>query len=451
MKFLICQKFNFNYMFFLLYLVSCLVTKYIEVYSGDDETQENDEKKIDNSSKLKGHFHEYLSVFVVNFSDFLAIIPYYIKKYLSKKADEYRPTPKLEEASGKLNTYYIYNNLYEDELGKRSTSLNLYSFLVGLLDFLAEIVFFLYCLENKPEFEGFIALLNSTVIFQILFQYILSIIILKSRFYRHHYLSIIINSICFIILFVFDLINIKKSIYWGYIFMYVITLVFLVLENAYGKKAMVFGYVSPYTLLIFKGAYKLILLVVFSAIFIPIMFSIEGDFFSDITDFDSMQIFMIFLNFVFSFFKNLFNWILIDRFSPSHLALSLILEDLSYLVITLIFEDDVVDVKGDNNNSLPAYDSVTRIIIYFVLFIAALIHNEIFIITKCGLGNNTKLFLDEKVKEELLLSNLEADTEFLKRFDTMIEMENNSFVENEDDEDVNDVNNNNINENNKNS
>ena len=73
-----------------------------------------------------------------------------------------------------------------------------------------------------------------------------------------------------------------------------------------------------------------------------------------------------------------------------------------------------------------------------------MIHNEIVVITKWGLGENTKLFLDEKVKEEMLLSNLETDENVLKRYDTMIEMKltynnENEEVENIDsDEDEND-------------
>ena len=65
-----------------------------------------------------------------------------------------------------------------------------------------------------------------------------------------------------------------------------------------------------------------------------------------------------------------------------------------------------------------------------------MIHNEIFIINKWGLGNNTKLFLDEKEKEEKILSSLEdGDMEILKRYDTMIEMEEN--VKNEENENNN--------------
>jgi len=179
-------------------------------------------------------------------------------------------------------------------------NLNIYTFLVGLFD----------------------SLLNSDVIFQILLQYILSIIILKEHFYKHHYLSISINAICFIILLLFDFLDIELE--FLYVFIYDLYILFLDLENAYGKKAMMYGYISPFSLLIYKGVYKIILTIIFLIIFIPIMITVEKDFLVDIEYFDTNKLFLIIIGFFSKFFKYLFNWILVDRFSPSHLALSLI-------------------------------------------------------------------------------------------------------------------------------
>ena len=56
-----------------------------------------------------------------------------------------------------------------------------------------------------------------------------------------------------------------------------------------------------------------------------------------------------------------------------------------------------------------------------------MLHNEIFIITKCGLGDNTKLYLEKRLEEEKILSNPDTKMEELSRYDTVyaIEMENN--------------------------
>ena len=293
----------------------------------------------------------------------------------------------------------------------------------------------------EEKYNGF-NLLNCTVIFQIIVQYISSKIILKDQFYRHHYLSLIINTISFITLFILDVKH--TSEFDLYLIIYFFSCFFLVLENTYGKKAMISGYISPYTLLIFKGIYKLLILIVFSIIFLPIIYkTYDESFFKGIYTNLNFSIIFVILNAIFPFFKDLFNWILIDKFSPSHLALSLILEDISYLIIFAFINPKSYKIEND---SIAIFDVFARIFIYIILFIAAMIHNEIFIITKCGLGDNTKLFLDEKVKEEMMLSNLEGENfEILKRYDTMIEMEmNTNNEENENNIDANNEEENNI-------
>ena len=81
-------------------------------------------------------------------------------------------------------------------------TLNFYTFLSGFLDFLVKTLTFLYYLINDNDFnESYDKLFSCALAFQIVLQYILSIFILKTHFYRHHYLSILINIMVFFILF----------------------------------------------------------------------------------------------------------------------------------------------------------------------------------------------------------------------------------------------------------
>ena len=50
-------------------------------------------------------------------------------------------------------------------------------------------------INNEDDSLDFDSIFSSDVVFQIVIQYILSVIILKTYFYKHHYLSIIINII----------------------------------------------------------------------------------------------------------------------------------------------------------------------------------------------------------------------------------------------------------------
>ena len=94
-------------------------------------------------------------------------------------------------------------------------------------------------------------------------------------------------------------------------------------------------------------------------------------------------------------------------------------------------------IKRHEGSYEVQYPFLAIFLIYFILFITALIHNEIIVITKCGLGDKTKLFMEEKVREENLLSSLDADIEIMKRFDTMIELEINNINNEENNENNN--------------
>ena len=66
-------------------------------------------------------------------------------------------------------------------------------------------------------------------------------------------------------------------------------------------------------------------------------------------------------------------------FSPNHLALSLLSENIAYLVSYIIY------YANNQGGDYELWEIFIRIFIHIILFIAALIHNEIFIITKWGL------------------------------------------------------------------
>ena len=424
MKLIIFQNFNYNYIYFILYFIACLAQEYLDLLF---------KKRYKSDFKNRGHFYEFISLLINCLSDFLAIIPLNIKKNLTKNKNRTKSyISNDDDTSTKTDNYYLYYNKIADEKKKKMKILNFYTFLSAGLDFLVSALFYLYNLYFKTSYDqNYDFLFNSELAFQIVLQYILSIFILKTHFNKHHYLSILINIIAFIILFALD--NINDNFDWGMDLAYFGVLILLVLEKAYGKKAMTFGYISPYTLLILIGIYKNILIFIFLVLFIPIMLSLEENFFNDLNDFDGDKILLLLGGFLFNFLSNLFNWILIDRFSPSHLALSLIVAQLSFNIIyALIYSSE---------ENYEVYDKAglgIRIILYAILFLAAMIHNEIFIITKWGLGENTKLFLEEKLKEEKLLSNSDTDKDILKKFDTMIAIE----LEEEKEQDDNDNNNN---------
>ena len=84
--------------------------------------------------------------------------------------------------------------------------------------------------------------------------------------------------------------------------------------------------------------------------------------------------------------------LIIDKFSPSHLTLSITFESLGTDIYKLI-------VNIAEGKETPWYNFV-NFGIYIILFIGAMIHNEIFIINRCGFHEKTKLYLNKEFIEE---------------------------------------------------
>ena len=233
MKPIIFQKLNFSYIYFVLYFIVCLVLEFFGLYF---------KRKYKSDYKTIGHFYEVLNLFLTSLSDFLSIIPLKIKKYLSGSRKKTEIDLQGDDTSSGRSSTFIFHNKLEDEKKRKMRTLNFYTFLTAGLDFLVAVLIFLndLCFKVTP-FQNFDEFFNSDLVIQIVLQYLLSICILKTHFYKHHYLSIIINIIAFLILFILDIADDDFDFtldlaYFG-------VLLLIVLENAYGKKAMIFGYI----------------------------------------------------------------------------------------------------------------------------------------------------------------------------------------------------------------
>ena len=133
MKLIIFQKFNYNYIFFIFYLIFCTAYAIIEINYSNHQSEIN--------KKGNGHFFQVIIYITICFSDFLALIPYYIKQNLTKTKNEKKK--KKDEDISNTSSIFIYNNPYLEEKRKKTINLNIYTFLVGLFDFLVETVYFL--------------------------------------------------------------------------------------------------------------------------------------------------------------------------------------------------------------------------------------------------------------------------------------------------------------------
>ena len=287
--------------------------------------------------------------------------------------------------------------------------------LVALFDFgshISSLIFYIVYGKNDRSISE--NNLSSLLIFNTITIYLLSRLILKTYFYKHHYFSFLINIICILILGTIDIINIINSKNKGttamvffYIAKKILTIVFYSVEDVIGKKILLEEFINIYSLLIYRAIGVTVFLLLFSIPFIFVeVTDISGKtketgiIFGRIMNlFDKLNFLKIIMFIITNFFYNIFIWLIIDKFSPSHYAISNILESFGTLIRLWIVEPETVN--------LP----VLRMFIFFVLIFGSFIHTEMIVINYCDLQKNTKLFLILKEKEDMKLINEEESSE----------------------------------------
>ena len=383
MKFLIFGKFSFNHIYFLFYPLSSIIKDILIVLL-----------------EKKGISRYFYLMYLQILSRFLAFIPYIINKKLSKrKKDENKDKNNENEVE------YIYNgpkNKLNKTLIKSTIKISIFEFLGESSNCIFHFI------NNKPE-----ALRYTMQIFLIIntmTQYIVSYFVLNYLFYKHHILSFVINVFVVVIFLIFDIIGIYENQiieyqYYIFIFIRAIKLVLFSLDDSYSKKALNTQFLSPFSLMLFNGVYEIIFLLIFSIPFIFIKTSDTKELiFVDFKEYLKGINLLISFGILFcNFFFQTFLLIVIDRFSPSHLPLGFII----YSFCSNIF-NIIMNLKNNKENK---WNNYIYFLFYIILFIGAMIHNEIFIINKCGFNANTKLFLNYRLDEEKSISIIEENDE----------------------------------------
>ena len=416
-KKIIFQKCNFNTIYFLFYIIAGIIENIIKYKYHPilwEELEPNDKVK---------YFLPYriLLLYASNISDFLVIIPYFIRKKLlntNKEIDKSKISDLSNKSEEKSEfNQLIYTDIKEMQAFKRKKLINIYTIIISVLDFLAYFIFCLYNIifNNKNpicnDFNCFCPLNN-------IFQFISSYLILKMHFYKLQYFSLFLSIGLFIIILIFDIITINNDeTIDGYIYLfYPLNYLSFAVEYCFGKKVILYGYISIYLLLVIRGLIKVIFVSIFS-LFLYVFY--EENFFKNVSYcLQGIRIFYFLLNIIIYFFESIFLWIIIDRFSPNHIPLAILFKQIVDFIFSLI-------INSFNDLGSFNWDLYVRIFLYIILIIGVLIHNEIIVINICGLASDTKYFLDLKVKNEELYSDAD-EPEVLQKFET-IELEDKSM------------------------
>ena len=427
-KKIIFQKCHFNYIYFILYIVILFVNvliqynidpdySYLDTNSSSDSDTDSDtntdtDSNSDNDSKINYFESKMINYLLTyNLSNFLAIIPYFIRKKLIKNRAEKIQNVKTEDNKLKDDTSLIYTENIITISDEKKKTIRIYLIILGICDFLQKFVMVLYS-EIYPE-RDIIDLYSFSFLvpFEIVLQFVCSYLILKIHFYKLQYFSLFLNLGILIIILIIDIINLIKcnSFDEKIFYFYPLHIIIYSIGYSFGKKILLYGFISIYLLIFIKGCISFIL----SLLYFLIVFLTDNKSFSHFGIFftEPKYIGLIITNIFCHFFVSIFLWLIIDRFSPNYLPFVFIFEEVSYYII-----DEIYGYNG--RYKIMGWDLYFRISLFVVSFIGVMIHDEIVVINICNLGSDTKYFLDLKFESEELFAHTD-NPEIIKRYESM--------------------------------
>ena len=365
---------NLNHIFFLLIFLNYFLREV--ALEGINKILKNEKYKFGNSPKTTRKLFNMYIYTLSNLFSFVCII------IINKRTRRY--SLKSSETLDKSLSSNTLEYIYTDDLPINKTKLLTRTFILTICDFIAQcIVFLIFLIVNDDDKLDLNERLDTLCIFNILSKYLFSKIILKTKYYKHHYISFAINIFCLILLGSIEITQIKNKTkpLIIFIFIRISSQIIYSLEDVVGKRALIEEFLSPYSLLAYKGVYELVILLIFSIPFFFIkrggknIFSLMGVFFDE---FERIVLFFIIM--ILNFTYNILIWIIIDRFSPNDYAMAMVIEGITDLIILLIYD----------RKEIKIWLYILRTIIYFILIFGTCIHSEIIIINKYGLNENTK-------------------------------------------------------------
>ena len=374
---LVSISFYKTYYYFVIVLSLDLLNKLIKDHFDTIYSPEENIKIIELFNLICYNVADLLSGFLVLYT------------YISSRSDK-KETIVKKKSKNVIQYDLIYNDLSIRE--------KKYSFilLISFLEFIGRFSdFFFYLILNINRIrDGEITWLISI---DILSRIVFSNLILKSKIYNHHILSIILTilGLCSMSAGAFIIIKDTELSNWPYFISLAIKFVILSLEDVINKLLLTDKFLLPQSLMFLRGLFNSIMFVLF-ILFIYLMKFMDFSF--NINDSKSniyIQISLIIVYTFFAFLRSFSVIKVIDIFSPQHVSF--------INVIFYLFRLLNCRINSKDNIALIINDSLCLFIIAF----STLVFNEILIIKACGLDENTKngfLEKEKKEKEDIILS-----------------------------------------------
>ena len=361
------------------------------------------ERFISKQFIVKGKDHSLFKIFRLFLSNELSFIFLLIFKCMNKKSKKESITEENEKKDENEKNEQINNaiTIVEVELStvRLKNQIKSYIFL-----FLLSVLYFGAYIYNYYVRKDILRLCRNSIgiIFEIIILYILSLVILKEKYYKHHYLSIAIILVSLTALFIIYSIKLDDSEYsifnafWYYLVYYILYGSFNILIKKY---FLVYIY-SIYYVLLLIGAYVCIPVLLYDII----AFFVNEDASGIIIGFKNnvntvKSVFLFIVDLFFLFVSNLGLFWTIYYFTPFHLIISEFFSELMGYYIQLIqFKNGE---KIEEGNFLFGVNNIAIFsVIFFINFICSLIFNEIIILKLCKLEYYTKKYIKERAQSD---------------------------------------------------
>ena len=380
-NFLIFPGLEITHIYTLIFLVSTLLRYVIPKLIED--TFAGVKNMEDKNYYKQICYFDMLNNFIGDFS-----VGAYILVKLFKKKQKNKITTSAVQTKKGMRKFFIYLPL------------------IALIDTLAQLCLFSFSYIDSKDYILGIGKKDKiihdedlffVVIIDIMVRYIFSKILLQSYFYKHHYLSMILNGIGSIPLFV---INIKDlihnysnrtvpatlSTFSIFLILYIIRTVLYSLEDVYNKIALKKLLIRPYELMFYKAVFEIIPIIIVSTI------ALNDSNFSNYAK-DNLRgthclnrLFYRLCFIVCNIFRTISLITIIEKISPDHLSILKSMEFIGlfvyFLLIQKIWNNEFVNI---------IFASISCII----LLVGALIHNEMIIINKWGFYECTNYYKSE--------------------------------------------------------
>ena len=328
-----------------------------------------------------------LDSFIRSTSYLLGGLVYLIVFYRSRNI---KKSSTSKNSQGKSKDVYL---IYEDsenvinQIKPRKKKL-ISLFLLSLINLIPIIINKIFLkLELIKELEESIGL---TIIF---FYVIFSKLILKSKIYRHHIISIIMISFCMIILVTIDInrfqkeekeieVLVKSSLY------FITFYIFFALYDVLVKKHFEVHFTDPYYLMFFIGFFSLLLVIPLNLFlyFFDNKEILGLDIISRIQNlYKEIPLFL--LKFIFNIILQFF-WLggiilIIYYFTPCHFIICRVLSE---------FSNRCIEWPKKNNED-KWYFIIIYIVVYFIMIFFSLVYNEVIIINLWNMEENTNKYI----------------------------------------------------------